>query len=196
MSVLKYSAHWIDGALNAAADERATIAVFRLWLNDQNVTLHLNDGVLQDHITIALYPLAEGLVYDWWSLFGGRDREFSLTKYRTGYAMPDVRFRFDGKVFEASAHQRICRNPDVRFWAGSNEVMSGADAEKVLSSFVEDVLAQLNSKDVLKTSAALRWNRIQTSRADVEEAKFCECAGALGLDPYEISDREAEFINQ
>jgi len=192
--VLRYSARWIDGAPNVALEERATVAEFRLWLTEQNVTMHLSGGFSHDHLTIALYPLAEGLVHDWWSLFGGRDLEFSLTKYRTGYAMPDVRFRFDGRTFEASAHQRTYRNPDVRFWAGSNEVMSRADAEGVLSKFIGEVLAQLDSKRVRNAGAALRWSRVQASRADPEEAEFCECAGALGLDPYSIDQAGSGLI--
>jgi hypothetical protein len=192
-SVLRYSANWIEGAPNVAPEERATVAEFRLWLAEQNVTMHLRGGFSHDHLTIALYPLAEGLAHDWWSLFGGRDREFSLTKYRTGYAMPDVRFRFDGRTFEASAHQRAYRNPDVRFWAGSNEVMSRADAEGVLSKFIGEVLAQL-SEHVENASGALRWSRVEASRADPEEAEFCECAGALGLDPYLIDEAGSGLI--
>jgi hypothetical protein len=192
--VLRYSARWIDGAPNVAPEERATVAEFRLWLSEQNVTMHLSGGNSHDHLTIALYPLAEGLVHDWWSLFGGRDREFSLTGYRTGYAMPDVRFRFDGRTFEASAHQRTYRNPDVRFWAGSNEVMSRADAEGALSEFIGEVLAQLESRRVRDAGAALRWSRVQASRADPEETEFCECAGALGLDPYSIDQAGCGLI--
>jgi hypothetical protein len=44
--------------------KRATVADFKLFLNDQNVTMHLRDGISYDHLTIALYPLAEGLVHD------------------------------------------------------------------------------------------------------------------------------------
>jgi hypothetical protein len=196
LSALKYSANWIDGAPNVAPEERATVAAFTLWLNEQNVTMHLRDGVSYDHLTIALYPLVEGLVHDWWALFGGRDREFSLTRYRTGYAMPDVRLRFDGRSFEASAHQRTYRNPDLRFWAGSSEVMSRLDAERVLEDFISFVLVQLAAKDLQHTGAALRWSRIQASRSDAAEAKFCDCAGALGIDPYSIDDAASSVIEK
>jgi hypothetical protein len=171
------------------------VADFSLWLNEQNVTMHLRDGASHDHLTVALYPLAEGLAHDWWALFGGRDREFSLTRYRAGYAMPDVRFRFDGRAFEASAHQRAYRNPDVRFWAGVSEVMSRADAETVLGNFIVDILARVDSKGGPNTGAALRWSRIQASRADPEEAEFCSCAGALGADPYSIDDASSALID-
>ena len=108
---LRYSVEWHDDAPNAAPEERATVADFRLWLDDQNVSMHIEGARGIDHLTISLYSIAEGLAHDWWSLFGARDREFSLIGYRGGYAVPDVRLKFDGAVFEISAHQRTYRNP-------------------------------------------------------------------------------------
>ena len=35
---------------------------------------------------------------------------------------------------------------------------------------------------------------MQASRADPEEAAFCEAAGALGLDPYDVSDADAAIL--
>jgi hypothetical protein len=195
-NALRFSASWIDNAANLAPEERATVADFSLWLNNQNVTMHLRERASYDHLTIALYPLAEGIVHDWWSLFGARDREFSLTKYRTGYAMPDVRFRFDGQSFEASAHQRTYQNPDVRFWAGSSETMSRKDAECLLSEFVTDILVRADADNPGSTGAAQRWSRIKASLADPEEARFCECAGALDIDPYQIDDASSALIQR
>src|SRR5271157_1120893 len=116
--------------------------------------------------TRALITLAEGLAHDWWALFGGRDRELSLIKHRSGYVVPDIRMSFDGTVFEISAHQCTYRNPDVRFWAGPKEVMSRNDAEVLLDSFVAEVLDRLTERQVLGSSAALRWARVQESRAN------------------------------
>ena len=41
---------------------------------------------------------------------------------------------------------------------------------------------------------AVRWSRISNSRSDPDERAFCEAAGALGVDPYLISDTDARFI--
>jgi len=158
--------------------------------------MHLRGGNNFDHLTISLYSLAEGLAHDWWSLFGGRDRELSLIRHRGGYAVPDIRLKFDGAVFEISAHQRIYRNPDVRFWAGPSEAMSRPQAEAEIGGFVQTVLDRLAGEGVRETSAALRWARVQASRESSAEAQFCESAGALGLDPYEIQDAESALIQQ
>lgn len=192
---MRYSVEWHDDAPNAAPEERATVADFRLWLDDQNVSMHIEGARGIDHLTISLYSIAEGLAHDWWSLFGARDREFSLIGYRGGYAVPDVRLKFDGAVFEISAHQRTYRNPEVRFWAGATQVMPRVDAEAIIGDFVECVLDRLEHKRVQQTSAALRWARIRASRADADEAAFCEAAGALGLDPYDIDDPDSNSID-
>ena len=194
MNDLRYSADWQDDAANVAPEERATVADLRLWLQQQNVTLHLHGSEIFDHLTIPLYPLAHGLTHDWWGLFGGRDREFSLMRHRNGYALPDIRCRFDGGVFEILAEQRIYQNPDIRFWVGPSEVMTRDDAETVLGGIIECILARLNDRGVHDTSAALRWRRIHASRTDPDEATFCESAGALGLDPYQIDDEAASTI--
>ena len=104
---MKHSIEWLDDAENAVPEERATVGDLRLWLNGQNVTTHISGSDLDDHVTVALFGLVNGLVHDWWTIFGSRDREFSLRRYRTGYLLPDVRFYFDGAAFEVSAHQCV-----------------------------------------------------------------------------------------
>jgi hypothetical protein len=193
---VKFSADWIENAQNAAPEERVTVANFRVWLAEQNVTMNLRDSVSADHIVVSLYSLAEGLAHDWWSLFGSREREISLIKHRSGYAMPDIRFRFDGMGFEAAAIQKVYQNPSLRFWAGPCEVLTREEAEASLSGFVELVLARLESKGQGNTSAALRWSRVQASRSDFQESVFCESAGALGLDPYAIGEAESAIIEE
>lgn len=191
---MRYSVDWHDDAGNAALEERATVADVRFWLEEQNVSLHLRGTESIDHVTISLYGIAEGLAHGWWSLFGGRDRSTSLRQFRSGFVVPDLRFEFDGAVFEISAHQSTYRNPGVRFWAGPTEIMDRASAEALLSDFIERVLDRLDIREVRQTSAALRWARVKASRADREESTFCESAGALGLDPYSIPERGTAAI--
>lgn len=194
MSVVRFSIDWSSDALNAAPEERATVADLTISIGDQNVTMHLFQDENENHLTLPLYSLAEGLAHDWWNLFGNRDREFSLTKYRMGYAVPDIRFKFDGAAFEISSHQLTYKNPDVRFWTGPSETLDRADAEQTLSGFIEQVLVQLFENKITDTSANLRWKRVCESRSDPDESEFCEAAGALGVDPYKIDDRVANEI--
>jgi len=192
---VRHLIEWQDGAINAAPEERASVADLRLFLNNQNVTQHMLGGEVSDHVTVALYGLVDGLAHDWWAIFGARDREFSIRNYRTGYLIPDIRIQFDGAAFEITAHQSSYSDPDLRFWGGTTEVLSREDGEEWLSSLIQAVLVRLDGQGVRGTSAALRWRRVQSSRASGESA-FCEAAGGLGIDPYHIADGEADFIEK
>ncbi len=192
---MRHSIVWCENASNAAPEEQATVADLQLFVGSLNVTQHLAAGTLGDRITVSLYGLAHGLAHDWWTIFGVRDKTISLTRYRTGYLLPDLRFGFDGAAFEMQAHQRVYEQPDVRFWAGPSEVMSRGDAEAWLSSLIDEVLLRLRQRGLPTTSAALRWQRVSASRRS-EEAVFCEAAGSLGIDPYQIDDATAGFIEK
>lgn len=193
---MRYSVDWIEKAPNVAPEEQATIADLRLFLADQNVTMHLREKDVFDYLTVSMYPLIEGLVHDWWTIFGTRDQQFSLLRYRAGFAFPDIRFQFDGSTFEISALQLTYANPDVRFWAGASETMTREEAEQALSGLVTTTLEHLKTEGVIGTSAALRWARVVDSRAAPEEAAFCECAGALGRDPYDIDVSLSTLIDE
>jgi hypothetical protein len=192
---VRHSIDWCEDASNAAPEEQATVADLQLFVGNLNVTQHLAAGRLSDRVTVSLYGLAHGLAHDWWTIFGVRDRTISLTRYRTGYLLPDLRFGFDGAAFELQAHQRVYEQTDVRFWAGPTEVLSRSDAEAWLSSLIDEVLARLRQRNLAATSAALRWERVMRSRRS-GEAVFCEAAGSLGIDPYQMDDGTAGFIEK
>jgi hypothetical protein len=187
---------WLDDAPNAAPEERATACDLKILIGNQNVCLHVDglDGELYDHVTMPAYSLAEGLARNWWNIFGARDKEYRLISSRMGYAAPDVRFRFDGVAFEASAVQRFYENPDIRFWGGQRELIQRQQAEGSLAAFMEEVTSRLRGMDVHETGAEIRWGRVRVSREDPDEALFCEAAGALGLDPYDVAEDEKAFI--
>lgn len=194
---MKFSVEWLQDANNAAPWERATVADVRLWLGRFNATAHFVEESHFDHITIAAYGLAEGLATDWWTLFGGRDRPLSLTRYRCGYIVPDIRFSFDGANLEVRAEERSYIAERTTFQAISKpDIIPRDEAERTLGDFVEEVLARLTRRNLGETGLALRWDRVQSSRGDPDETAFCEAAGALGLDPYRISDQAAAVIEQ
>jgi hypothetical protein len=158
---VRFSTEWFRDAPNAAPEERATACDLRIWINDENVCLHVDgvDGTLYDHVTMPAYSLAEGLSHSWWALFGARDKDYRLIQDRMGYALPDVRFRFDGAAFEAWSHQHLYKNPDIRYFAGPSETMARQQAEGVLADFINGVIAQLHDNGMQQTSAELRWRR-------------------------------------
>ena len=195
---MESSINWRDDAENAFAEERATVADVKLWVGGQLATRHRFDGrrgeETVDVLTLPLWGLVNGLVRDWWSIFGGRDREFLLKTYREGALVPDLRFQFDGMSFKTWADECRYQNPAVAFDGCPPEVLSRSEAETRLQAFVGAVVARLADKGHEKADAAVRWRQVTESRQDPEESAFCEAAGALGLDPYRIDDKSTDAI--
>ncbi len=195
---MRFSVDWIDGGLNRAAEERATLCDLRIYVSDQNACRFV-DFVSNDDTEPLIVPavhLAEGLANDWWRIFGGRDREYRIQRYRTGFALPDLSFRADGSTFEVTGRTFYSENPHLRFPFAGDETLPRGAAESTLSRFIENVVDRLAGEGVRNSEVALCWSRVAGSRNDPDEQAFCEAAGALGLDPYAIAEDEALFIER
>ena len=195
---MRFSTEWIDRAPNASAEERATLCRLSLYVSEENACRFIESASdrVHDHVTVPAVHLAEGFATDWWSIFGGRDREHAIRKYRTGFALPDVKLGFDGSTFEVRGEQFAFDNPAVRFWQVGGEVLSRAAAESTLAKFIEETVARLADAGLSNSEASLRWSRVSRSLHDPTERAFCEAAGALGVDPYGVADADAAFIEQ
>ena len=195
---MRFSTEWIKEGPNASAEERATLCNLQIFVNGENACLHFDPDskTTFEHITVPAVHLAEGLATDWWSIFGGRDREHQILHYRTGFALPDLSFKCDGSTLEVTGSQLSSRNPSVRFWQTGRELLSRDDAQSTLAEFIERVIEQLSCGGVANSEVAVRWSRVSNSRSDPDERAFCEAAGALGADPYLISEIDARFIEE
>ena len=193
---MQFLTEWISEGPNASAEERATLCNLQIFVNGENACLHFDPDskTTFEHITVPAVHLAEGLATDWWSIFGGRDREHQILHYRTGFALPDLSLKCDGSTLEVTGSQLSSKNPSVRFWQTGSEVLSRDDAQSTLAEFIERVIERLSCGGVANSEVAVRWTRVSDSRSDPDERAFCEAAGALGVDPYLISDSDARFI--
>ncbi len=194
---MKVYVDWQDHAKNAAPEERATVADLRILVDGNNVCDNvIGEGRdLKAHVTVSAYPAAEGIALNWWRIFGRRgEDEFRLVERRDGYVLPDVRMRFDGTMFECQALPRRYRDVPVWFPRQSSELLTRHEAESDLSDFVERVAERLADRGVRESALQLRWERIGISRGNADEAAFCEAAGALRCDPYDIAEEDAAFI--
>lgn len=197
---MRFSADWIADGENASAEERATLCALKILIGDleRNVAevLDLDTRQVFDGIVLPAVHLAEGFASHWWQIFGGRDVTHKVLPWRTGFALPDLRFEFDGSTLHVSCEPSAMANPHLVFPHGGEEYVPGDDAEQVLSAFIDEVVARLLSRGVVDAPVAQMWGRVQASLADVDERCFCEAAGALGSDPYAISDADALLIQQ
>ena len=195
---MRFLVDWIDGAANRAAEERATLCDLRIYVSDQNACRFIDSVSNKDTepLVVPAVHLAEGLATDWWRIFGGRDCEHRIQRYRTGFALPDLAFRVDGPTFDVIGRSFHSKNPHLRFPFHGEETMPRAAAESLLSDLIEEVVERLAVEGVGNSEVALCWSRVVESRNDADEQAFCEAAGALGLDPYAISDADARFVEQ
>lgn len=195
---MRFSVEWVSGGTNACAEERATLCDLRIFVGETNACVFYDavSGEKFEQVTVPAVHLAEGIAADWWAIFGGRDREHPLLPYRTGFVLPDLSFKFDGSTFEVAGRQLSCPNPNTRFWQAGSESLSRGSAESVLSDFIDQVVEKLAGEGIPDSETALAWSRVSESRNDPDEYAFCEAAGALGADPYAISDPDADFIQQ
>ena len=193
---MRFSIDWIGDGPNASAEERATLCDLQIVVNDKNLCRHSTPSANEpfDHLTIPAVHLAEGLATDWWSILGGRDRKHPVLRYRMGFALPKLSLAFDGSMFDVQGSRCSYDNPPVNFLIGTSESIHRDAAETVLKDYIERVIERLSSEGVPDSEVAVRWSRVSRSLSDPEERSFCEAVGALGLDPYLISDAEAQFV--
>ncbi len=199
---MRFLVEWIDGGVNRAAEERATLCELGIELgidvDAQNACRFIDDVSKEEteSLVVPAVHLAEGLATDWWIIFGGRDRDHGIRRYRTGFALPDLFFRTDGSTFEVTSKAFSSENPHLRFPFHGGERLSRVVAEAELSRFIDAVVDRLAGKGVRNSEVAECWSRVVESRNDPDEQAFCEAAGALRLDPYAISDEDARFIEE
>lgn len=195
-SLVQFLANWLDRGLNAAKEERATLCKLQIFVDNKNVCCFVDyeSNETVDHITLPAVHLAEGIASNWWLIFGGRDQAHPIQRYQTGFALPALSFRSDGSTFEVIGRTSYNQNPHLRFSVRANDTLTRTDAELTLSRFVYSVVEKLRDESVTNSEVAECWSRVSKSRRDPEEREFCEAAGALGVDPYVISEVDARFI--
>jgi len=196
-SVAQFSIdEWISDGPHSNVEERATLCAPRMVLDNRNIFSFLDtaSGKFIDSPVFPAVHLAEGIASNWWSIFGGRDRNHSLLPWRNGHALPDMRFEYNGAVFSIECRPLEWSNPKLVFMNRGLARLTRVEAEDLLGGFVEAVVDKLTSEDIRETEVHLNWARVKTSMSDEDERSFCEASGALGVDPYSVSERTLDFI--
>ena len=147
-----------------------------------------------EYATVSVYPLAEEIALNWWLLFGKRDATMRLADGRGGYALPIFNWHSTAQDSRPPACRLPTRTPQCISPCRATERLTREEAEIALTTFIEQVRERLGERKVRDSDLQLRWKRVAASRQDADEAAFCEAAGALGLDPYNVNEEQAEFI--
>jgi hypothetical protein len=207
MSELKIDFEWLDPLAARGAELRATWARLYIAVDEIPLTRVFDQSskTMRDAVYLPLYPFAEWLVEQWWSLWteprpssvpgrAGYDSRHSFVHAREGYALPPVRIEPAGSVTLVSWFSEKLPSSGLEFPGQGEAWLQNGLLKDRFSSLVEAVVSRLKTSGITESRLQQEWAAIQA--ADPEEKAFCESAGALGLDPYDLEDDQREAIEK
>jgi hypothetical protein len=205
---------WLEADGVTSPELRETWARFEWWIGGRCVTqVEGADATLRRSVTLSLYPFAEWIAENWWSLLhevrvSGHDerawgwrnvgREPWLRRHNVrgagdGMPWPDLTVVPEGSI------TRFRWRPDdglgirrVAFVGQGDAAISSEDAVRGLGELVEAVLARLSEQGIKRTALHEEWAVLRST--DGDEADFCAAAARLGLDPYSVEEAVGERI--
>lgn len=191
-----------------ASELDVTMSDLRITVGDRNVSEYEEEisHERSDHLEIPAYFLAEWIAENWWPLLweprknedAKDDPDFllrhSILAAQHGFVLPNVKLIPAGRVLQIEAEARDVSLADVRFRnaavaSGPREVI-----EHQLRSFVSAVCGRLDQGHVHGTELQEAWAAVLDVAPD--EQLFCRLAGALGMDPNEVSDATATLLDR
>lgn len=216
MHALSFTTEWLAADGVRSPELAATWCRLQISVDGRVVTRVEDPGSrsTRNAIYCAAYPLAEWAATHWWMLRshvrpatlldGWRDGQNStavgplLAAHSTraagdGFLWPQLMIVPEGERtllrWAADSHTRV---NEARFVSEGRVWANAASVSEALGEFVGGVLERLHDEGVDGTLLHDEWEAILA--ADAEEAAFCNAAAALGLDPYDIDDAQAEAI--
>ena len=206
MRALEFDFEWMPTNLVKGAELASSWASLRIRVNDSVLTrvVDPSDNRVRERIRVPLYPLAEWLATNWWFLLHESEDRAGLAdqSFRERHAIGPVRegYRFPNmQVVSFGTETRVTWEHDRFRWSGLEfldragcEWIDKREFRETCASLVETVVERLSSCGVSGTFLQEEWRAIRN--ADQQERRFCETAGALGLDPYSISPLDKDNL--
>ncbi len=188
----------------------ATWARLQISVDGEYLTVveDLDTRSVRRTISVALYPLAEWVAYNWWRLLfetkkglgGSHPEGLSLRSVSDGFTWPNLSFRTEGGYTKLAWHaDRLTHSGwSVRYVTSGQAFLSTVQLRQSLEGVVEATLARLDEVGVSDTPLHKEWAALKN--LDEEEAEFCQACGRLGLDPFldgpEFADQIAAAFEQ
>jgi hypothetical protein len=194
----KIRRQWL-GSAQTKSEIDITLSRLQIIINERNVTEYMtSDRIVEDHLEIPAYYLAEWIAENWWPLLweprkseeAGEDADFtarhSIVTAQNGFALPKTSFVPTGRNIYVSAVAREVSFADIRFRNTISATIPRAEVESELKGFLQKVVTRLADFSILGTVLQELWELIEGTTPD--EIPFCEYIGALGLSPYSVGD--------
>lgn len=177
----------------------ATWAHLRIDVNDVAATLvkdHHAPHSLRESIDVSVYPLAEWLALNWWTLstssHGKNYSGTSLAGAGDGFPWPALELRSDRGQLWMSQSRADAPAARVTPISVIDAVLEHDEVLAEMGRFIDATVRRLDDAGITGTLLQDEWSAIQG--ADEEEHTFAIVAAAWGLDPYDISDDDAEAL--
>lgn len=205
---------WEHSSGVQSAELAATWARVTIDVGADRVTWVERDGTSRDGVYVSAYPLAEWIVFNWWSLRAelrasvhpAREWTWALSSpdswlHRhnlraagSGMSWPDLAIVPEGAV---TCLRWFSRGPGpgergLRYLGAGTAWLSTESVQQGLERFVEAVVDRLRGAHVAETPLEREWERIRD--ADPDDVEFAEAVARLGLDPYSVDGSMADRV--
>ncbi|HVX83520.1 MAG TPA: ImmA/IrrE family metallo-endopeptidase [Phycisphaerae bacterium] len=207
MSACAFEYTWLDiGGDSDAPEILATFAQLSILFDDAAPLFVLDKRArtTRNFVVVPLYPLAEWIVTNWWSILNEPEvpsRTISLNDFQQrhslrfagdGYAFPPLTFIPEGPAARVAWRPYNSPFDSVEFLGHASAHVPTGILQQALADLVEAVLDRLSELGVRNTQLHIEWAAVQN--ADPDERAFCQAAGWLGIDPYRLPDSQADAI--
>lgn len=197
---LKLSIEWEDPCAAKGDELRATWCRLSIHVGQVPVTRVHDERAqtVREAVYCSAYPLAEWFAFNWWQLLNESERPSSAVERhnlrfaREGFALPNLELFSEDSLVRAIWKPYRPTSAPVRFLDEGFALLERKAFTAEIQSFLGKVIARLESRGVSHSSLADEWKVIRETPG--MEKEFCETAGALGLDPYDLEDKKADEI--
>lgn len=206
MNTFKMKYEWADLAGSGEPQLDATFAYLEFLVDGQSALTILDKraNTTTCRLLLPLYPLAEWLVANWWSLLyepktiGRNITEYDYLSRHSfrhagqGFAFPDLRVYPEGADARMEWRPRTTRHQNVDFLTSGTAEVSLAEITHAMADLIESVLTRLATRGVDSTDLMADWHASQ--HAPDSEKSFCQAVARLGLDPYDLDKDFASLV--
>jgi len=176
MSDFKIDFQFSDGTGARSQELAATWADVKILLGGRVLTERQDQRIkkIRDSLSIPLYPVAEWLAANWWSLcFEDRARSgaarHSLLEAREGFPLPNLSFHPQGEQMLLVCDPIQHLPSKSRFLNGARQLVPKSALVEEFKRLIEAVVQNLEESTVTTTFLQREWMRILASESDQAE---------------------------
>jgi DNA-binding NarL/FixJ family response regulator len=206
IDTFKIDTEW-ENPMDASGETlRQTWARISIHIKNECITefYDIQRGYVKTAVYGPTYPLAEWICLNWWALTQEAERPIpninqrhNIKYAREGFALPNLTFFPQGNWVKASWKPFTLSSQSGRFITQPGKTtIPTKDFIAELQNFVDKTVRKLEDKGIKESPLQNIWKTLKISQRDPAETKFCEIAGKLGLDPYEIQELTSDQIIQ